>query len=64
MPKQIDYKEKIIQLEEAIKALKSDLSPAEKNKFLKAIVSSIEMSTTGTNKRNDVHLNLDIYLRL
>lgn len=64
MPKQIDYKEKIIQLEEAIKALKSDISPAEKNKFLKAIVSRMEMSTTGTNKRNDVHLNLDIYLRL
>jgi ribosomal protein S18 len=34
--KNIDYKEKIIALKEAIKALKSDISPAEKNKFLKA----------------------------
>lgn len=64
MPKAIDYKEKIILLQEAIRALKSDISPAEKNKFLKAIISRIEMSTTGTNKRNDVHLSLDIYLRL
>lgn len=64
MPKQIDYQEKIITLKKAIEALKSDISPAEKNKFLKAIISRIDMYTTGTNKRNDVHLNLDIYLRL
>lgn len=64
MPKQIDYKEKIILLEDAIKALQSDISPAEKNKFLKAIVSEIKMETWGTNKRNDVHLNLEITMRL
>ncbi len=64
MPKQIDYKEKIVLLKEAIKALKSDIPPAEKNKFLKAIISRMDMSTTSTTKRNDVHLNLDIYLRL
>lgn len=64
MPKSIDYKEKIIALKEAINALKSDISPAEKNKFLKAIIERIDLDTTGTNKRNDVQYNLDIYLRL
>lgn len=64
MPKQIDYAEKIVCIKKAIEALKSDISPAEKNKFLKAIISRIDMSTTSTNKRNDVHLSLDIYLRL
>lgn len=64
MPKQIDYKEKIILLEEAIKALQSDITPAEKNNFLKAIISRIDMITTTEGKLNDTHLNLDIYLRL
>ena len=64
MPKQIDYKEKIILLEEAIEALKSDISPLEKNKFLKAIVERIDMVTTTEGKLNDTQLNLDITLRL
>lgn len=64
MPKQIDYKEKIILLEEAIGALKSDISPLEKNKFLKAIVERIDMVTTTEGKFNDTQLNLDITLRL
>lgn len=64
MPKNVDYKEKIIALKEAIKALKSDISPAEKNKFLKAIIDRIELETFETNKRDDVQFNLDIYLRL
>lgn len=64
MPKSIDYTEKIIVLKEAINALKSDISPAEKNKFLKAIVERIELETWGTAKRNDVEFNLNIYLRL
>lgn len=64
MPKQIDYGEKIVSLKNAIEALKSNVSPAEKNKLLKAIVERIDIETWGTNKRNDVHFNLDIYLRL
>lgn len=64
MPKQIDYKEKIILLEEAIEALKSDISPLEKNKFLKAIIERIDMVTTTEGKFNDTQLNLDITLRL
>ena len=64
MPKQVDYKEKIILLEDAIKALQSDISPLEKNKFLKAIVERIDMVTTTEGKMNDTQLHLDIYLRL
>jgi hypothetical protein len=63
MPKQIDYKEKIILLEEAIEALKSDITPAEKNKFLKAIISEIRIETWGDGFR-DIHFNLVIDLRL
>lgn len=64
MPKQIDYAEKIISLKKAIEGLKSDISPAEKNKLLKAIVERIELETWGTKKRNDINFNLKIYLRL
>lgn len=64
MPKQVDYGEKIIQLKKAIEGLKSDISPAEKNKLLKAIVETIKIETWGTTKRNDVQFNLDITLRL
>jgi hypothetical protein len=63
MPKQIDYKEKIFLLEEAIEALKSDITPAEKNKFLKAIISEIRIETWGDGFR-DIHFNLVIDLRL
>ena len=64
MPKQIDYQEKIVSLKKAIEALKNDdVSPAEKNKLLKAIVSRIDIHTWGT-KRNDTQFNLDIFLRL
>lgn len=64
MPKQIDYGDKIISLKNAIEALKSDITPAEKNKLLKAIVERMEIKTWGTNKRNDVHFNIDIFLKL
>jgi hypothetical protein len=64
MPKQIDYAEKIVSLKKAIEGLKSDMTPAEKNKLLKAIVKRIELETWGTNKRNDTNFKLEIYLRL
>ena len=64
MPKQIDYAERITTMKKAIEALKSDVPPAEKNKFLKAIVERIDIETWGTNKRNDVQFHLDIFLRL
>ena len=64
MPKEIDYQEKIIALKEAIEALKSDVSPAEKNKLVKRIIERIDLETWGTKKRNDVQFNLDIFLKL
>ena len=64
MPKQIDYGDKIASLKNAIEALKSDVSPAEKNRLLKAIIERIEIETWGTDKRNDIQFNLDITLRL
>lgn len=64
MPKQIDYGDKIVSLKNAIEALKSDVSPAEKNRLLKAIVERIDIETWGTDKRNDIQFNLDITLRL
>lgn len=64
MPKEIDYNEKIMSLKKAIEAFKNDVSPAEKNKLLKAIVDRIEISTWGSGKRNDVQFHLDVFLRL
>ena len=64
MKKATVYK-KILSLKKAIEALKSDtMPPEEKNKLLKAIVKQIIIETWGTNKRNDVHCNLIITLRL
>ena len=63
MPKQVDYGEKVILLEKAIEALKSDVSPLEKNKFLKTIIDRMEMTTEGT-KYGEIHLHLDVYLKL
>lgn len=64
MPKNIDYKEKIIALKEAINALNSDISPAEKNKFLKAIIDHIDIEVLETDRKSDAQFNLDVYLRL
>ena len=64
LPDAINYEEKTIQLKEAIQALKDDsLSPEEQNRFLKAIVSRIELSTTDKGvKKTD--LNLKIFLKI
>ena len=64
MPEAINYEEKTIQLKEAIKALKDDtLTPEEQNRFLKVIVSRIELSTTDKGvKKTD--LNLKIFLKI
>ena len=60
IPNAINYEEKVIQLKEAIQALKDDsLSPAEQNHRLKVIVDKMYISTTdaGWNKT-------DIYLQI
>lgn len=64
MPKAVDYAERIIALEDAIKALRDDtLSCEEKNRFLKKIVDKIEISTFPLPKRN-TGCTLDITLIL
>ena len=63
MPKHIDYQERIITLKEAIEALKSDISPADKNAFVKRIIDRITIETWG-NGRNDVQYRLDVFLKL
>ena len=64
MPKPVDYAERIIALEDAIKALKDDtLSCEDQNRILKRIVEKIEISTFPLPKRN-TGCTLDIYLLL
>ena len=53
MPKEIDYAERIVALEDAIKALRDDtISAEDKNKFIKKIVDRIEMDSYPLAKRN------------
>lgn len=64
MPKPVDYAERIMALEDAIKALKDDtLSCEEQNRILKRIVERIEISTYPLPKRN-TGCTLDITLLL
>ena len=66
IPKEVDYAEKIISLKKAIESLKDDsITPAAKNKFVKAIVKKIDFSTPipQDRKRNSPFF-LDIYLLL
>ena len=64
MPNPVDYAERIMALEDAIKALKDDtLTAEEQNRFLKRIVEKIEISTYPLPKRN-TGCTLDITLLL
>ena len=64
MPEPVDYADRILALEDAIKALKDDtLSPEEQNRILKRIVEKIEISTYPLPKRS-TGCTLDITLRL
>ena len=52
MPKEVDYAERIVALEDAIKALKDDsISIEEQNKFIKKIIDRIEITTYPLPKR-------------
>jgi transketolase len=64
MPEPIDYAERIIALEDAIKAMRDDnLSCEEKNKFLKKIVGKITIETFPLPKRNTgCTLDIDLIL--
>ena len=64
MPKAVDYEERILALEEAIKAMKDDtMSGEDQNKILKRIIEKIEISTYPLPKRN-TGCTLDITLLL
>lgn len=72
MPKNVDYAERVICLQDAIAALKDQkATPAEKNRLLKAIIERIEYSGTEsahTNRKGKPKginsFSLDVYLRL
>ena len=64
MPDAINYEEKIIQLKDAIQSLKDDsVTPAEQNRFLKAIVSRMELSTVH-KAIGSTDLTLEITLKI
>ena len=64
MPKEVDYAERIISLEEAIEALKNENTPCDvQNKLLHKIIERVEITTYPVTGRK-VDMNLDITLRL
>lgn len=65
-PKQVDYGKKVSALKKAISSLKSNtISPAEKNRLLKAVIKRIEYSSDADkNSYNTTNIKLDIFLRL
>ena len=64
MPKEVDYAERIVALEDAIKALRDDsMSIEEKNRLLKKIIDKIEIETFTLPKRNTgCHLKIDLLI--
>lgn len=64
MPKNVDYSERIVALEEAIAAMRDPDTPnLEANRLLRAIVDRIEYSAPPTGSK-ETALTLDVYLRL
>lgn len=64
MPKNVDYKESIIKLEQAIRALKNEEGTIEsRNLLLRAIIERIEITTGPVGSRSK-DIKLDIFLRL
>ena len=63
IPKEVDYKDKIVKLNDAISALRNpDLSPAEKNKFAKAIIDKIVYEYIAYEGKCKVRYKLHVYL--
>lgn len=64
MPKEVDYAERIVALEDAINALRDDSVPIEdKNRFVKKIVDRIEITTFPLPKRSTgCHLKIDLLI--
>ena len=63
MPKEVDYSEMIVSLEEAIEALKDNTKPCDvQNKLLHKVIERIEITTRPLPKRN-VGIDLKVFLR-
>lgn len=64
MPEEIDYAERIVALEDAIKALRDNsMSIEDKNRFLKKIIDKIEITTFPLPKRSTgCHLKIDLLI--
>ena len=64
MPKNVDYAERIVSLEEAIAALRDpEVSNRETNRVLRSIVERIEYSSPPVGSK-ETDITLDVYLRL
>ena len=65
MPKEVNYEEKIVKLNEAIAALKDDnMSIEVKNRFVKAIIERIEFSYEAYVSHGKHKYSLDFFLRI
>lgn len=65
IPKEINYEEKILRLQDAIKCLRTDDMSAEaKNKLLKAIIDRIEYELVGYEGKGKTIYKLHIFLLL
>ena len=64
MPEEVDYAERIVALEDAIKALRDDsMSIEEQNRLVKKIIDKIEITTFQLPKRNTgCHLKIDLLI--
>lgn len=64
LPKEIDYADKIVKLQDAIDGLRDDtISPEDKNRLLKAIVKRIDYEFI-ERKRRQTRFRLHVYLLL
>ena len=64
LPNAVNYEEKIIQLKEAINALKdTSLSPEEKNGFLKVIIEKVLVATTDRG-HGKTDITIKVFLKL
>lgn len=64
MPKNVDYAERVVRLEEAIAAMRDpEMSNREKNQLLRAVVERIEYSAPPVGSK-ETETRLDIYMRL
>ncbi len=65
LPKEVDYADKIVKLQDAIKCLRTDdMTPEQKNRLLKAIIDRIEYELVGYEGLGKTKYKLHIFLLL